>query len=559
MKKYFQSKGDTCFVTDNSWKEYRKSEISKIQFSEYSKEMNQDILIRVRFEQELNINESNLFFSELRKIRRLLSAKFPKEKYTHNGFGDEFEVFATSVLFDLPYKYVMDNCVCFGSKDGKIDSFYVDEEKKCITLCQIKLGDNIEANIKDIILNTYADYIRGSKEDYFKDFKKKIIDHYSPKFLYDYSVRIIVIKANPMAGVDFILVKDIIKDFIRKSLLPKEKMGVKLHIKKEKNENVLMTSNDGKMSFFFCSAISLIDSIKESLGDDFHDIFYNNVRGELKNNTAIENTIKLEPFNFKLYNNGISFTCSTSRENQNCIVVMNPSIVNGQQTVITLNKAFTKGAVNDVIVPVFLKNESEISIVRKIAKSNNYQSVVKPLDLLSLIPELRVLQKNLLELNPKIFLDIYSTGKIPNRDKIIKYIQPQRIKIKDFTRLYFSLLEPTKIGLWKNSFSKSLLTSDFEEHNFNFELSKDVCNVIIEFSRYQETFIDNPTLLSETNAYDLTFQIAYFKYRSIEKAKSFVDEIIEKNKVSGKTVLDIFRSRDIHKKMLLVDNDIFKN
>ena len=553
MGKYFIDRGSNCFLTENNWKDYYESKLKDFDSSAYQLEENEDIKAQIRITKKFaSKGQAKLFLSELKKIRKLLKNEYPTAVIERNGYGDEYEILATSVIFEIPYKIVIDRYHCFGENDGKVDTFFVDESNETIYLCQIKTGSDIESDISSLMKETFSNFIENGSSNGNEDFTAKIKKTYTPDRLKTFGCKTIVVCEKRPNGVDsYYNMQDIIEKFINKNLLPRTSINIKLSIKKTKSENALLKSDDNKQSFFFCNGHNLIESIILELGDEYHEIFYENVRGELSSNNEIRETINKNPEKFMMFNNGISIICDGWQENATYIAVNKPSIVNGQQTVITLLNKYKeeKNALKKIVVPVFLKTVEERAYISEIAKFNNSQKAVKPLDMLSLYKNIRAIQEALLNVKTEqYYLDIYSTGKVPRRDNILKSVDVKRVRVKDFVRLYFSIKEPEDIGFWKNSFSKALEESSCKDEDFDLETSFAVCNTIIEFEEYKKLSKKNKKVFGELGAYDLPFM--YFMYKNgndIEDAKKSIECVITKNE--GTPIPDIFRRRNIYQEM----------
>jgi hypothetical protein len=123
-------------------------------------------------------------------------------------------------------------------------------------------------------------------------------------------------------------------------------------------------------------------------------LFARNIRGYLGDteiNKAIISTLTEEPNNFWYYNNGITILCDDARQEkqrgQDILRVERPQVINGQQTVRSLNQARTQAAsvlVKLIKVPREERSEDEYDdLVRKIVEATNWQNAIKPSDLIS--------------------------------------------------------------------------------------------------------------------------------------------------------------------------------
>ena len=168
-------------------------------------------------------------------------------------------------------------------------------------------------------------------------------------------------------------------------------------------------------------------------------------------------TLTNNPKLFCSYNNGISITGEYKKPANNGlslnVKIYKPNIINGQQTILNLIKAYERGLdLNDVTVPVFIKNIDDPSEELNIAKYNNTQKSISPIDLLSLDLNLRTIQSSLLESG--FYLNLISSGKniyISNA-KII-FGSDRIIKLSDFAKVYSVCVNHGDLGRWKNNFN----------------------------------------------------------------------------------------------------------
>jgi hypothetical protein len=126
-------------------------------------------------------------------------------------------------------------------------------------------------------------------------------------------------------------------------------------------------------------------------------LFARNVRGflgETAINKNMEKTLETEPAFFWYYNNGITIVCDSaerkSRGGRNVIRLVNPQVINGQQTTRTLHKCASRNAKATVLVRVIsVPRETEEgerrfeNLVSKIVAATNWQNAIKPSDLMA--------------------------------------------------------------------------------------------------------------------------------------------------------------------------------
>lgn len=555
MEKYFINKGNSFFVFEKNWENYRKEKLTNAELINMKQEPNQDIQVKIRTNEHLgDIKKTKLLFKELNKIRKLLKNKYPKAQFAKGGYGDEFEIFSTSVIFNLPYDYVIKNNHTYGSDDGKVDSFYVDSESKILYLCQIKIGDLDDQELKEKMEATHHELVIDNNR-VNKSFYKTITKNYQINDIKTYTVNYLLVSRKKVSGFTHYKVKDIVELFIEKSLLPVETSGIRLVIKKTTKDDLLVEAKDKNMGFFFCDSDKFVKAVKDVLGDNFEPLFYENVRGRLSPNKELANTIINEPENFQLYNNGISIVCNNFRENNSYITIEQPSIVNGQQTLYSLLSS--ENSLTNVSIPIFLKKKKSLKTTRNIAKYNNTQTKISDLDLASLSQNIKILQEKVYKFSneKKYFLDIYSSGKIRARDNVLSQIDLEKIALKDFLRLYFTIKFPTSIGKWKNSFTLSLRKSNYETEDFEIKKVMPIIITITEFNKYLMSLKNDKEISSKTRLYDLHLMYIMYKYENnISKSIKVIDEVIENNKDTP--IPDLFRGNNIWKEIKKVDNKL---
>jgi len=126
-------------------------------------------------------------------------------------------------------------------------------------------------------------------------------------------------------------------------------------------------------------------------------LFARNVRGFLEEtavNKNMEATLLKEPDYFWYYNNGITIICDQAeqlnRSGRKMMRIVNPQVINGQQTTRTLHKKATKDSKATVLVRVISvprDSDEESSrfdnLVSKIVAATNWQNAIRASDLMS--------------------------------------------------------------------------------------------------------------------------------------------------------------------------------
>lgn len=157
-------------------------------------------------------------------------------------------------------------------------------------------------------------------------------------------------------------------------------------------------------------AVAQIADLFESVGVR---LFARNVRGYLGNteiNKHIKFTLEHEPDYFWYYNNGITIVCDgaekRSQSGKNMLRLVNPQIINGQQTTRTLHEYASTGinaAVMVRVISVPRDNEQDTlrfeNLVSKIVAATNWQNKITASDLMSNDRRQIELERNLRKLD----------------------------------------------------------------------------------------------------------------------------------------------------------------
>jgi hypothetical protein len=141
-------------------------------------------------------------------------------------------------------------------------------------------------------------------------------------------------------------------------------------------------------------AVAQIADLYESVGVR---LFARNVRGYLGNteiNKNLKHTLEHEPEYFWYYNNGITIVCDgaqkTSQSGKDILRLVNPQIINGQQTTRTLHEYASTGINAAVMVRVIsVPRDSEEdtqrfeNLISRIVAATNWQNKISASDLMS--------------------------------------------------------------------------------------------------------------------------------------------------------------------------------
>ncbi|MDD4156519.1 MAG: AIPR family protein [Candidatus Izemoplasmatales bacterium] len=554
MKKYFLTKGEKYFITDDKWKTYN---LTSDLPTGYVKETNSTIKKKIDFIFNYGENNSKLIIKELRNIENLLiKNKGFKRTQFKDGYGTAFEVFSVSIIHSLPYDEVIEKYMVAGSKDAKIDAVYYDEFDEICYVYQVKLG-HIDSETAQKTVENFEEYLTSetlSKKD-VKDFLDFMSNFSFRKEVKDSKKIQYMLISSPTVAVNTMYYNvytptDIFNKYIEHLLTPPKDHSMKLKIEMKKEQLSMISETE---FFSYVPAITLMDSLTQAskTDDRFYFLFRDNVRGKLSASKNIIETIDLEPDNFSKFNNGVSITGDVFY-NGKYINVKNPSIVNGQQTIYTLKEA---KKLNDILVPVFFRGTKNTDLKQKIAFYNNTQKQIKIIDLMSIDYNVRKLQTDLLNLFQKdeksYYLNIYTQGSASYLKKAKKLIDKNSIiKLNDFFKLYYSITTPDNIGYWKNSFSKQLEKQTKLGIKFDIETAKSVCETISKFNEYIDELDKDEKNKIKTG--DLPFMYILNKTNNnFDKTKDLFKQLSQG--LVGKPLKDFYRSKEIYSNIKKLD------
>ena len=493
--KYIRYTKYKYLVSHDNWKTF---ELMDNITDHYVSEQNVDCIYQVKLMHEIGKEKATIILEQLQQIRHLLKQMNPNGNIQdQEGYGLAFEVFAISVLHNVDYEKCIRDFIVHGSLDGGIDAIYYDEGQN-VSIYQIKM-DALTDTSYETMQKSYDECSRGvvpnNGKDLYDFFQRNKV-HLRNKIMNLKSVS----KTSKQSG-NYLLSK-IYDRFFENKLLPLKQNELTLLISKPvspnyNGRNYYNVSKDEYNNFiFYMSAEEIIQYLVEALGIpphhydadkiDISKYFFDNVRGFLSVNKKMVATIENEPENFVKYNNGISITGEVT-DLGNKILIYNPVINNGQQSITTLIK--TKKNLNKIILPIKITNESDQVIKGKISQFSNEQVKVKAIDMLSLNTHVRNLQKTIFSEtyeNENYFLEIYSSGK-KGYVEIVRKLYPKNciIELLDFIKLYFSVQNKKELGIWKNSPSNQIEKTVIDQP-FDTTLAFKVCKAIVVYENYME-------------------------------------------------------------------------
>ena len=549
MKKYINLRNNKKYVTDDNWKTFKK-------ISENNREKNRNVITEVKLRDKLGEIYSDFIINELKKINK---------KYKLNdseGYGEAFEIFAMAVLSRHDYNYVYNNNIVKGSLDGGIDAIEFSENK--VQLYQFKMDHSKTeySKIKPKMRKSYLEYLDNDRD--LNNPELSDLNNFLKK--HDNEIkennRIILTTVCSDDGSD-LKPEDVYNKYLEQKFINTSN-GISLTMRYKSKEGCACLENN-KAYVFFMSADKFLEYLlntKDIDGnyDNLNKYFCDNVRGKLKDNNDMEETISSEAENFVLYNNGITITGLVKKEkDDNLITIKNPVISNGQQTIWNIIKHKDSPNITKIKLLIIIKSTEPNSNVKNyISKYTNSQTNIKEIDLLSLEPNIRNIQEQIIKsncCNKKYFLNINTSGKKGFETKIKKCIGAENvIKLKEFVRLYFC--DDSTIGSWKNQLSTMIkkVKSVVKDNEFYLDKSLCVCGVISEYNtNYKKLSKDEKAVVS-TCGVSLMYLMVRFKIDFVT-AYSYIKEFNKEYKYSE--LMDIYKNNDKMKKLVkIVDEDV---
>ena len=366
MNKFIRDKSNLIHISNDNWTTF---ETIKEKSVEGIEEKERDKISEIKLRYELGDILAKIIIEEFNTIRD----KFHMSN--GDGYGHAFEIFALSVLYNINYDVVFENYIIKGKNDGKIDAIYWKDDIN--KLYQIKM-DYLDFSEIGAIDNNYYEFIstgnisKDNSEDLL-NFCNKHKDHITREKDYE----IITISNNDRVKSHISSKSIYMKYFENYFLNRTNNLNISLTIPRK--NGVAKIINDKSIYAYFIDAKTFIEDLLKCENIDginnLYKLFFDNVRGNLGINKAMEETIENDPNNFVKYNNGVTITGLVKYTSTPCLIVNEPIINNGQQTIWNLINKYPN--IEDVSILVIVKNESDYKIKSKISKYTNTQRKIK--------------------------------------------------------------------------------------------------------------------------------------------------------------------------------------
>lgn len=550
--KYIRVYDGKFLITEDNFKTYR--ETKNIEGYQLLKSRNTTTEVFLRY--TYGDRKATILISEFKNINRTI---FPNEKKIDDGYGHAFEVFALSVFFDLTYDQAI-RYIVSGKEDGKIDAIYWDTNN--VYIFQIKLNSIIDAYVLETAKKNFKQYISSGTitEQNTSDLLRFLKTNKSN--IENKALKVCSITSSKSINNN-INAQELFDKFFKNMLLPRKKSNISLMVAINEIKDLetglscknMTQSNDN--IFVFANADQFVQSLNNQ-GITFSTcdkLFYDNVRGFIGENQSMQQTIEQTPEKFELYNNGIS-VIGKSKLLPTSIIVENPLIINGQQTLCNLLIAKERNInLTHVSIPVFIKTVSDKLEQLNIARFNNTQKQVKDIDILSLNSDLRIIQEELLNKSiqnnfnklDSFYLQLITSGHRISDNHIKKLFNKNNvISLTDFIRTYWVTEEQKLLGDWKNNVNK-MINEKIIESSYRFDKNKaeSKCKTIRDYKDFLDS-VEDKTKRNQYQVADVAFLYLLNIY-SIDICRNIIDHINNHIFVetSKSKLIDLYKSNNI--------------
>ena len=353
-----------------------------------------------------------------------------------------FELLSCVVAFNKSPFFAKDNCWnCIHSdnkyetnkNDGKVDGYNIESNHSEITIELLQSKNSTKISITDVreYFNSINDHILDLDSELTMEYigLNKIRDLISkakitfPKAILKYKIFLTCreINNNTKRNVESAF-KTIFKNnpLLELSIIQNDDFKTTIESIKKNVLNEIFTKNEYSLKFVeplsmilagtsqvilgVVEANEIIELIDDELkvNIDLTRLFAGNVRGFLENtqlNKDIRTTIEKESYSFLSKNNGIVVLCDkiTVQPKNKSALIVNPVIINGQQTVASIylyaKKASQKDNIKVVVKIIEIDSQKKEEEALEIAKASNSSNVIDELDLLSNRPLIKSIKK----------------------------------------------------------------------------------------------------------------------------------------------------------------------
>lgn len=536
----------------------------------------------------INITQLNKFRTQIEKNKKFIDSLLEERESEEKKYSMAVSMSVLIEYLQVNQKTAFDS-LTDGSNDNKIDAFYYsDDEEEIGELIVIQskykkedgsTGSFHEDDIK-LCINSCKKILSGDKfqevneklEEKIKDYKKLLEDNDFPPItikLFFATNGIIDDEHKKLEEVINCTGKNIDIIFADATFFENkpsfEKAELKVNVKndQDKTDSIFSiddTSYSGMITS--CNLKDLMSFYKEN-GERF--LLNNNVRFLIKNssiNKKIVESFISDPKKFCYLNNGISIVCTEYSIKEtfhsfNKIEILNPSIVNGGQTIASIYQLYINKYSDyenqfkeaNIIVKIY-QAPKEYNL--KIAEATNSQNPIRITDLHS---------NDNAQSIAKDYLAKLGIGLIcKNGEDTIYY--DDTITNENILQIYASLFEddPAKAKL-----SKSYIFVKYYDSVFNNNINDDVCGKLYrcyQISKFINSGIDSDPSLIKNGFYSIIYTMKKLE-ENILNIKIPDNEIIPHFQKAFDSSINIIKAIVERKKEELQTkfslNNLFKN
>ncbi|ATI73278.1 AIPR family protein [Mesoplasma florum] len=403
-----------------------------------------------------------------------------------------FEKFIAEEIIENYYNAELntDEILVGNSNDGGIDIINYDENTETLTISQVKLWDSFSKNDLDETFSKLIKAVDQINKDMIYNFNKMLLSKLT-EIKNQIENQKISLVLNVIVASSNNLSDQVVKEsenYFRKQVsnILKNNNGILRvtdfelnYINSEKIENLfdekyakngiekgrlkikdkesfikMISDEEKEITIAAITGESLRNLYLNSLNNSKASLFEKNVRGYVKDkkiDDAIVNTLKNDPNEFSMLNNGITIVCDKCEIDSVDVKMENMYIINGGQTTTLIGKCDNSINLKNVIIfckIITFKNDEDIRSekIEKITIASNQQKPIKPEDIISQNAELLRFDK-----------------KVNNNLRINAYFMSKRNVNKE---IYFKKLiknNGSKLFLFKSKEILQLFKSFFDQ------------------------------------------------------------------------------------------------
>lgn len=389
-----------------------------------------------------------------------------------------------------------------GKNDGGIDFVFYDDENSKVIIGQNKYSKNIKVNDVNAevskINSTLSDFEKENTNTYSSNVKKLLrnaldslpeeeegnieIVFSSTSQVNEKDVSRKVDNIQSAKFSDFNLLNEIDIDKLIEEMQQSLEVAKEFKFEIDKSKNALEYESDNYEGLVVNVSANSLKVAYEKFERD--GLFNMNIRRYIKSKNVdepIKDSMKRNPEDFWVMNNGITIACNDYRLDGDNVKVYDFSIVNGGQTTHLIAKNLDSSKEDFYLICKIIKKKNskvdERSFFNSIAEATNSQKAIQPKDLKANAPEMVRLQKILKDQG--IFLEIKRGINTPR-----KY-GANKIKNEEFAQIFYSFVyqkpgtaRSAKRSLFaNNNHYKSIFKLDYSADKNKVKFIKDLIDL----------------------------------------------------------------------------------